>query len=85
MSRSDAARKIVQTCAAVQVEQTGDDRADALRWLATCMDLIEPQLMAVYIVHGPMSEIMSVHLREEDAAAAQGDRKNHTILTWEIE
>jgi hypothetical protein len=84
MSRSDAARKIVQTCAAVQVEQTGDDRADALRWLVTCMNLIETQLRAVYIVHGPRGEIMSVHLREEDAEAAKGNRKNHTILTWEV-
>jgi hypothetical protein len=84
MSHFDVSRKIVQTCMSVQIERTGDDRADTLRWFATCMNLVEPQLAAVYIVHGPMGEIVSVHLREEDAEAAMGNRKNHTVLTWEV-
>ena len=83
MSRSDVALKIVETVASVQMEKTGDQQQDAINWVGACMNLIEPQIMGVYIVHGPMGEIISVHLREEDAEAAAG--KDEKVLVWEVE
>ena len=82
MSRSDVAQKIVQTVASVPMERTGDQNQDAINWVATCMNLIEPEIMGVYIVHGPMGEILSVHLREEDADAVA--KKGEKVLTWEV-
>lgn len=85
MSRSDVMQKLVQTVMSVKAEDTGDVRADAARWVATCMNLIEPQLMAVYIVHDPMGAIQSVHLRKEDAHDSIGNRKGLRVLTWEVQ
>jgi len=65
------------------MERTGDDKADLARWFAQCMNLIEPLLSAVYIVHkNEGGAIVSVHHTLEAATAAC--ESDETVLTWEV-